>query len=105
MPVMTPPLKLSDRWCPVKLRSGEHPVSVFEFRASIVSISWPSVHSVVWLSMPGTTRLSRVFLRIEGGMSDSVFWVAARPGVVAPVLPWQVASPVDHLQARVSHLE
>ena len=38
-------------------------------------------------------------------MSDSVFWVAARPGVVARVLPWQVASPVDHLQARVSHLE
>jgi lipopolysaccharide transport system ATP-binding protein len=51
-----------------------------------------SLHMINWFSAPGESPYA-VFLRIEGGMSDSVFWVAARPGVVAPVLPWQVASP------------
>ena len=52
-----------------------------------------SLHFINWFSAPGESPYA-VFLRIEGGMSDSVFWVAARPGVVAPVLPWQVALPV-----------
>jgi lipopolysaccharide transport system ATP-binding protein len=51
-----------------------------------------SLHFINWFSAPGESAYA-VFLRIEGGMSDSTFWVAARPGVVAPVLPWQVATP------------
>lgn len=63
-----------------------------------------SLHMINWFSAPGESPYA-VFLRIEGGMSDSVFWVAARPGVVAPVLPWQVASPVGTLKAPAAHLE
>jgi lipopolysaccharide transport system ATP-binding protein len=50
-----------------------------------------SLHSIAWLSMPGNTPHA-VFLRIEGGLSDSVFWIAQRAGVVAPVLQWRVAT-------------
>ncbi len=51
-----------------------------------------SLHFINWFSAPGESPYA-VFLRIEGGMSNSVFWVAQRPGVVAPVLPWRVKSP------------
>ena len=51
-----------------------------------------SLHFINWFSAPGKSPYA-VFLRIEGGMSDSGFWVAPRPGVVAPVLPWRVALP------------
>lgn len=49
------------------------------------------VHSIAWLSMPGETPYS-VFFRIEGGLSDSVFWKVQRPGIIAPVLSWAIAS-------------
>jgi lipopolysaccharide transport system ATP-binding protein len=48
-----------------------------------------SLHNIGWLAAPGQTPYS-VALRIEGGMSDSMFWRQHRPGVVAPVLPWTV---------------
>jgi lipopolysaccharide transport system ATP-binding protein len=51
-----------------------------------------SLHFINWFSAPGESPYA-VFLRIDGGMSDSMFWVAERPGVVAPVLPWQVMLP------------
>jgi len=46
-----------------------------------------SLYNMGWLAAPGQTPYS-VPLRIEGGMSDSMFWRQHRPGVVAPVLPW-----------------
>jgi lipopolysaccharide transport system ATP-binding protein len=51
-----------------------------------------SLHFINWFSAPGESPYA-VFLRVEGGMSDSAFWVAQRPGVVAPVLPWHVVLP------------
>ncbi len=41
------------------------------------------LHSLAWLSMPGESSYA-VFFRIEGGLSDSVFWIERRPGMVAP---------------------
>jgi lipopolysaccharide transport system ATP-binding protein len=54
-----------------------------------------SLHFINWFTAPGDSPYA-VFLRIEGGMSDSVFWVAKRPGVVAPALPWKVALLAQH---------
>lgn len=48
------------------------------------------LHYVGWLAEPGNASHA-VFLRIEGGMSDSIYWRAHRPGIVAPVLPWRVS--------------
>jgi lipopolysaccharide transport system ATP-binding protein len=47
------------------------------------------LHNIGWLAEPGEKR-HVIFLRIEGGMSDSAYWRHHRPGIVAPVLPWSV---------------
>jgi lipopolysaccharide transport system ATP-binding protein len=47
------------------------------------------LHYSHWFAEPGATNLA-IFLRIEGGMSDSVYWRQHRPGVVAPVFPWRL---------------
>lgn len=57
------------------------------------------LHSLAWLSMPGNTAHA-VFFRIEGGLSDSVFWVTKRPGAVAPVLAWDVVPALERREAR-----
>ena len=48
------------------------------------------LHYIGWLAEPGSASHA-VFLRVEGGMSDSIYWRLHRPGIVAPVLPWSVA--------------
>jgi lipopolysaccharide transport system ATP-binding protein len=55
------------------------------------------LHSIAWLSMPGNTPHA-VFLRIEGGLSDSVFWITQRAGVVAPVLKWRVVESARNVE-------
>jgi lipopolysaccharide transport system ATP-binding protein len=55
------------------------------------------LHNIGWLAEPGSASHA-VFLRIEGGMSDSVYWRLHRPGIVAPVLHWNVS----HVREDVS---
>jgi lipopolysaccharide transport system ATP-binding protein len=61
------------------------------------------IHNMTWFSKPGTTAIA-AFLRIEGGLSDSAFWVLPRPGTVAPVLEWDIeaASSPESLQQTAS---
>ncbi len=40
-----------------------------------------------WLSEPGKNAPS-VYLTIQGGLSDSSYWMIRRPGLLAPVLRW-----------------
>ena len=40
-----------------------------------------------WLLEPGVSA-PQMTLVIQGGLSDSPLWVAKRPGVLGPVLPW-----------------
>jgi lipopolysaccharide transport system ATP-binding protein len=44
-----------------------------------------------WIAEPGV-RAPVVRFEIQGGLSDSPFWIERRPGVLGPVLPWS-ASP------------
>ena len=46
-----------------------------------------SLHFREWLIAPGSGGPS-LDLSIQGGLSDSRFWHARRPGLLAPVLPW-----------------
>ena len=41
-----------------------------------------------WLSEPGKNAPS-VYLTIQGGLSDSSYWMIRRPGLLAPVLRWE----------------
>lgn len=41
-----------------------------------------------WLNEPGVNSPS-IFLEIQGGLSESPYWVTRRPGVLGPVIQWQ----------------
>lgn len=47
------------------------------------------LHHREWLYEPQVNAPS-ITLVVQGGLSDSPFWMAKRPGVIAPVLPWEV---------------
>ena len=51
-----------------------------------------SLHCREWLYEPHLSAPSVTFT-IQGGLSDSPYWMAPRPGVVAPVLEWELAEP------------
>ena len=46
-----------------------------------------SLHRREWLSQPGLNSPA-VHFRIQGGLSDSPYWLEARPGILAPAWRW-----------------
>jgi lipopolysaccharide transport system ATP-binding protein len=47
-----------------------------------------SLHNREWIAQPGRDSPA-VHFKIQGGLSNSPYWVEARPGVVAPEWKWQ----------------
>jgi lipopolysaccharide transport system ATP-binding protein len=43
-----------------------------------------------WLCEPGVKSPS-IFLEIQGGLSDSPYWLGRRPGALAPILDWKMS--------------
>lgn len=48
-----------------------------------------SLHFRKWLMEPGISA-PQVLLVIRGGLSDSPYWMAKRPGVLGPVITWSL---------------
>lgn len=48
-----------------------------------------SLHFRQWLCEPGKNT-PVIFLTIKGGLSDSSYWIAKRPGLLAPVMDWEI---------------
>ncbi|MCP3980404.1 MAG: ATP-binding cassette domain-containing protein [bacterium] len=46
------------------------------------------LHFRSWLFEPSVSAPS-IFLTIQGGLSDSPYWMQRRPGLLAPTLPWE----------------
>jgi lipopolysaccharide transport system ATP-binding protein len=46
-----------------------------------------SLHFREWLLQPGSGS-PHIILSIQGGLSDSPYWMMKRPGVLAPSIPW-----------------
>jgi len=64
-------------WLPARLlNEGNYRVEL------IVSLHWRC-----WFCQPGVNAPA-VTLRLRGGLSDSPHWLAARPGLLGPVLPF-----------------
>jgi lipopolysaccharide transport system ATP-binding protein len=63
------------------------------YRIELIS----SLHCRDWILQPGSNAPA-IFLTIQGGLSDSPYWMIRRPGVIAPVIPWQVAATGDDLE-------
>jgi lipopolysaccharide transport system ATP-binding protein len=47
------------------------------------------LHFKQWLFEPGVNAPS-IYLTIQGGLSDSPFWIIGRPGAIAPIMDWRV---------------
>lgn len=54
------------------------------YRIELIS----SLHYIQWLTEPGV-RAPAVYLSIQGGLSDSPYWMTHRPGILAPVTEWE----------------
>ncbi|MHB8727698.1 MAG: ABC transporter ATP-binding protein [Sulfuricaulis sp.] len=48
-----------------------------------------SLHYRSWLFQPGVNAPSITFV-IQGGLSDSLYWMVRRPGILAPVFDWEL---------------
>ncbi len=57
-----------------------------------------SLHFRTWLLEPGAGS-PHIVLSIQGGLSDSPYWMAKRPGILAPVIRWQVSGEKDRFRA------
>ena len=70
---------LRSRIPPRFLNEGEYRIDLFL-----------SLYHREWFCEPGV-RGPSVYLDIKGGLSDSPFWVAQRPGLMAPAMSWEVS--------------
>ena len=48
------------------------------------------LHNRQWLYEP-TVSAPYVYLDIKGGLSDSPYWMNRRPGILAPVIEWEIS--------------
>jgi lipopolysaccharide transport system ATP-binding protein len=46
------------------------------------------LHNRIWLAEPGA-NVASIDFEIQGGLSESPFWMQARGGILAPVIPWR----------------
>ena len=50
-----------------------------------------NVHHRFWILKP-SSQVPTIYFEVQGGRSESPFWNAKRPGLLAPVLPWETAA-------------
>ena len=50
-----------------------------------------NVHHRFWILEP-SSQVPTIYFEVQGGLSESPFWNAKRPGLLAPVLPWESAA-------------
>jgi lipopolysaccharide transport system ATP-binding protein len=80
-----------NRWPPIRIGHNRlvawippHLLNEGEYRLDLIL----SLHFQEWLSQPGVTAPS-VGLSIKGGLSASPYWMMARPGLLAPIIPFE----------------
>jgi homopolymeric O-antigen transport system ATP-binding protein len=80
-----------DRWPPIRIGHNRlvawvppHLLNEGEYRIDLIL----SLHFQEWLSQPGVTAPS-VGLSVKGGLSESPYWMMARPGLLGPVIPFE----------------
>jgi lipopolysaccharide transport system ATP-binding protein len=68
----------------IKSKIPTHLLNEGVYRIELIS----SLHYIQWLTEPGV-RAPAVYLAIQGGLSDSPYWMMKRPGVLALVNKWE----------------
>jgi lipopolysaccharide transport system ATP-binding protein len=63
------------------------------------------LHFREWLFAPGLNA-PHINLTIQGGLSESPYWIARRPGLLAPLLRWeQMELQAETIGAERTHAE
>jgi lipopolysaccharide transport system ATP-binding protein len=70
----------------------EHFLNEGDYRLEMIL----SLHFQEWLSRPGVNAPS-FNITIRGGLSQSPYWMMARPGLMAPIVPFQVVTDKEGL--------
>jgi lipopolysaccharide transport system ATP-binding protein len=68
----------------LKSKFPNHMLNEGKFRLEFLA----SLHFRTWLLEPGAGSV-HIVLSIQGGLSESPYWMAKRPGILAPVIRWQ----------------
>lgn len=77
--------KLERGICMLKSRIPSRLLNEGDYRLELLG----GLHFRRWLFEPGKSAPSVLF-QIRGGLSDSPYWMIRRPGMLAPVLSWEV---------------
>ena len=56
-----------------------------DYRIELIS----ALYCSQWLCEPGKNNVPSIKIIIQGGLSDSPYWMNRRPGILAPVLDWE----------------
>lgn len=75
--------KLRKGQCVLKSRIPPRLLNEGDYRIEMIA----SIHFAEWLLEPGTNA-PFVSFSIRGGLSDSPYWIAKRPGILGPVMRW-----------------
>ena len=75
---------LEKGFCTLRSKIPERFLNEGMYRIELIG----SLHFRQWLFEPGRNAPS-IFLNIQGGLSESPYWMAKRPGALAPVIEWQ----------------
>ncbi len=70
----------------LRARLPERLLNEGSFRIELVG----GLHNRVWLFEPGS-QTPAIHLNIQGGLSDSPMWISKRPGLLAPILRWEIS--------------
>lgn len=83
-----------EKWPPIKVGRNrlvawipEHFLNEGNYRVELVAY----LHHQDWISQPGANAPS-IDLCIRGGLSRSPYWTAARPGLLAPIIPLEAVT-------------
>ena len=71
--------------CVVRCAIPPHFLNEGDYRLEMIA----SLHHRSWLVQPGANAPS-IFLAVRGGLSESPYWMARRPGLLGPALDWQL---------------
>ena len=68
----------------LRTRLPAHLLNEGDYRLELVA----ALHFRTWLCQPDV-HAPTIGFGVRGGLSESPFWIAARPGLLAPVLPFE----------------
>lgn len=76
--------KLVNGVCTLKSRVPSRFLNEGGYRIELIS----GIYATKWILEPNT-GVPSIYLTIQGGLSDSPYWMAKRPGMLAPVINWE----------------